>query len=217
MAEPVDFRPKINSFRTGQRPADHRHDTDRTERRGPHTMGHTSSGPDPRPHGALRRRIDLLVREVVKFGAVGGVGLLVNLAVFNLVRHTTELQVVRASVIATVVAIACNYVGFRYFTYRDRDKSGRTKEMSLFLLFSVVGLVIENGVLYTATYGFDWDSPLQSNVFKFLGIGVATLFRFWSYRTWVFRALPAREAVASAESFLEAEAVHPPAVTGKRR
>ncbi|WP_059079863.1 GtrA family protein [Streptomyces scabiei] len=180
-------------------------------------MGHTSSGPDPRPHGALRRRIDLLVREVVKFGAVGGVGLLVNLAVFNLVRHTTELQVVRASVIATVVAIACNYVGFRYFTYRDRDKSGRTKEMSLFLLFSAVGLVIENGVLYTATYGFDWDSPLQSNVFKFLGIGVATLFRFWSYRTWVFRALPAREAVASAESFLEAEAVHPPAVTGKRR
>ena len=133
-------------FRTGQQPADHRHDTDRTERRGPHTMGSTSSGPHTKPHGALRRRIDLLVREVVKFGAVGGVGLLVNLAVFNLVRHTTDLQVVRASVIATVVAIAFNYVGFRYFTYRDRDKSGRTKELSLFLLFSAVGLVIENGV-----------------------------------------------------------------------
>ncbi|MER6157142.1 GtrA family protein [Streptomyces sp. NPDC001868] len=177
-------------------------------------MGNTTSGPDTKPRGALRRRIDLLVREVAKFGAVGGAGLLVNLAVFNLVRHTTDLQVVRASVIATVVAIAFNYVGFRYFTYRDRDKSGRTKEMSLFLLFSAVGLVIENGVLYTATYGFGWDSPLQSNIFKFLGIGVATLFRFWSYRTWVFRALPAREAVANAESFLETGAAHPPALTG---
>ncbi len=112
---------------------------------------------------------------------------------FNLVRQATDLQVVRASVIATVVAIVFNYVGFRYFTYRDRDKSGRTREMSLFLLFSVIGLVIENGVLYTATYGFGWDSPLQSNIFKFLGIGIATLFRFWSYRTWVFRALPVRE------------------------
>ena len=180
-------------------------------------MGSTSSGPHTKPRGVLRRRLDLLVREVAKFGAVGGAGLLVNLGVFNLVRHTTELQVVRASVIATVVAIAFNYVGFRYFTYRDRDKSGRTKELSLFLLFSAVGLVIENGVLYTATYGFGWDSPLQSNIFKFLGIGVATLFRFWSYRTWVFRALPAREAVASAESFLEARAAHPPAATSKRR
>lgn len=180
-------------------------------------MGSTTSGPDKKPRGGLRRRIDLLVGEVAKFGAVGGAGLLVNLAVFNLVRHTTDLQVVRASVIATVVAIAFNYVGFRYFTYRDRDKSGRTREMSLFLLFSAVGLVIENGVLYTATYGFDWDSPLQSNIFKFLGIGVATLFRFWSYRTWVFRALPGRETVAGAESILEAGAAQPPAVTGKRR
>lgn len=163
------------------------------------TMGHGASG--------LRR----LVRELAKFGAVGGAGLLVNLAVFNLVRHVTDLQVVRASVIATVVSIVFNYVGFRYFTYRDRDKSGRTKELTLFLLFSVVGLVIENGVLYAATYWCGWDSPLQSNVFKFVGIGVATLFRFWSYRTWVFRALPARDAVASAESFLEADISTPTA------
>ncbi|MGW0814055.1 GtrA family protein [Streptomyces viridiviolaceus] len=171
-------------------------------------MGHGSSGPrtaPPAPRGAVRQRVDRLVREVVKFGAVGGAGVLVNLLVFNLVRHTTDLQVVRASIIATVVAIVFNYLGFRYFTYRDRDKSGRTREMSLFLLFSAVGLVIENGVLYTATYGFGWDSPLQSNIFKFVGIGLGTLFRFWSYRTWVFRALPAREPVVRAESFPEHE------------
>ncbi|MEV4681428.1 GtrA family protein [Streptomyces kurssanovii] len=153
--------------------------------------------------GRLRGQLHQLIREIAKFGAVGGAGLLVNLAVFNLVRHVTEVPVVRASILATVVAIAFNYVGFRYFTYRDRDKSRRTKELTLFLLFSAVGLVIENGILYTATYGFGWDTPLQSNVFKFLGIGVATLFRFWSYRSWVFRALPVRDAVPGAESFLE--------------
>ncbi|UQA95071.1 GtrA family protein [Streptomyces halobius] len=151
---------------------------------------------------ALRSRLEALTREVVKFGAVGGAGVVVNFVVFNLVRHLTEIPVVRASIIATVIATGTNYLGYRYFTYRERDKRGRTRELSLFLLFSVVGLVIENGILYTATYGFDWDSPLQSNFFKFLGIGVATLFRFWSYRTWVFRTLPAREAVVSAESFL---------------
>ncbi|WP_420034000.1 GtrA family protein [Streptomyces sp. cg28] len=153
--------------------------------------------------GALRVRFASLAREIAKFGVVGALGVLVNFAVFNLMRHGTDLQVVRASVIATVVAIVFNYVGFRYFTYRDRDKSGRAKELTLFLLFSVVGLVIENGVLYAATYSFHWDSSLQSNIFKFLGMGLATLFRFWSYRTWVFRALPAKEAVASAESFLD--------------
>ncbi|CAG6399445.1 GtrA family protein [Streptomyces cocklensis] len=154
---------------------------------------------------ALRGKLALMYREIAKFGAVGGAGVLVNIGVFNLVRHNTGLQTVRASVLATLVSIAFNYVGFRYFTYRDRDKAGRTKELGLFLLFSCIGLVIENGVLFVATYGFDWDSQLQSNVFKFLGIGIATLFRFWSYRTWVFRAIPARDAVEQAESFLAAD------------
>ncbi|RSS79776.1 GtrA family protein [Streptomyces sp. WAC06614] len=138
----------------------------------------------------LPERLRGIVREVAKFGAVGGLGVLVNLGVFNLIRNTTDLQVGRANVIAISVAIICNYIGFRYFTYRDRDKSGRKRELTLFIVFSLIGMVIETGILYTATYGFGWDSPLQSNVFKLFGIGVATLFRFWSYRTWVFRAMP---------------------------
>ncbi|WP_043686031.1 GtrA family protein [Streptomyces xylophagus] len=145
-----------------------------------------------------------LAREVAKFGAVGIVGTVVNFAVSNLLWHLTSLQAVRANVIATIVAIVCNYVGFRYFTYRDRDKSARTKELTLFLAFSLVGLVIENGVLFAAIYGLGWDSSLQRNVFKVLGIGIATLFRFWSYRTWVFKALPIEdepEEPAAAETF----------------
>ncbi|WP_327117868.1 GtrA family protein [Streptomyces sp. NBC_01341] len=153
--------------------------------------------------GALRTRLELLAREVAKFGAVGALGLVVNIAVSNLIWRTTDIPVVRAGLMGTIVAILFNYVGFRYWTYRERDKTGRTRELMLFLLFSAVGAVIETGLLYTATYGFGWNSPVQSNVFKILGIGIATLFRFWSYRTWVFKALPAEEAVLDADRFLE--------------
>ncbi|WP_190133244.1 GtrA family protein [Streptomyces mashuensis] len=131
-----------------------------------------------------------LVHEFARFGTVGGLGIFVNLGVFNICRGATGLPVVRCSVIATTVAIAFNYLGLRHFAYRDRDKSHRSREVLLFLVFSVAGLVIENGVLYVATYGFGWNGPLLGNLFKFLGIATATLFRFWSYRAWVFRALP---------------------------
>ncbi|MER5785248.1 GtrA family protein [Streptomyces mobaraensis] len=131
-----------------------------------------------------------LGHEFAKFGTVGVLGIFVNFGVFNLCRGITRLPVVRCSVVATVVAIAFNYLGLRYFTYRDRDKGHRSREVVLFAVFSALGLVIENGVLYIATYGFGWGSPFQSNLFKFLGIGTATLFRFWAYRAWVFRTLP---------------------------
>ena len=163
--------------------------------------------------GGLRSQMGKLAREIAKFGAVGGAGVFVNLGVFNLVRQVTDLPVVRASIMATVIATGFNYLGYRYFAYRDRNKQRRARELSLFLLFSAIGLVIENGVLYTATYGFGWDRPLQSNVFKFLGIAIATLFRFWSYRTWVFRTLPAREAVETAEAFFSDT---PPARSGRK-
>ncbi|MEU0945693.1 GtrA family protein [Streptomyces canus] len=131
--------------------------------------------------------LSALLREIARFGVVGGLGVGVNLAVFNLSRALTSLPVVRCSVIATSVAIVFNYLGFRYFAYRLRDSQGRAAEFALFCFFSVVGLIIENGVLYVATYGFGWDSALESNLFKIVGIACATLFRFWSYRTWVFR------------------------------
>jgi putative flippase GtrA len=160
-----------------------------------------STGLHARERG-LRGGLSRIFREIAKFGVVGLIGIFINLGVFNMLMHGTQLQVVRASIIATAVAIAFNYVGFRYYTYRDREKSGRTKELGLFLLFSAIGLVIENGVLYLATYGFGWHTSLESNFFKFLGIGVATLFRFWSYRSWVFNTLPARDALEQAESIL---------------
>ncbi|MFE9439779.1 GtrA family protein [Streptomyces sp. NPDC006602] len=139
---------------------------------------------------ALPSRWEHLYREIAKFGLVGLSGFVLNLAVFNFIRSFAQWPTVRASVLATAVAIMGNYLGLRYFAYRNRgqdDRTGQRKELGLFLFFSAIGLVIENGVLFTTTYGFGWDSTLANNVCKFLGIGIATLFRFWSYRTWVFR------------------------------
>ncbi|MFF0742189.1 GtrA family protein [Streptomyces sp. NPDC004111] len=136
---------------------------------------------------AARSRLRSLSVEMAKFGAVGGIGVIVNLLVFNLLRSHTGLPVVRCGMTATAVAVACNYLGFRYFAYQDRRQRRQSSELLLFAFFSAAGLVLENGVLFVTTYGMGWDTPLQENVFKFTGIAFATLFRFWSYRTWVFR------------------------------
>ncbi|MGI5338327.1 GtrA family protein [Streptomyces sp. CA-181903] len=152
---------------------------------------------------AVRSRLERLVREIAKFGAIGAVGFVVNTVVFNMCRHS-GLAVVRSGVIATCFAIAANYVGNRYWTYRDCDKSRRSRELTLFLLFSGVGLVIENGILALSHYGFGFTSTVADNIAKnVVGLGIGTVFRFWSYRTWVFKRLPVTQAaVEAAESFL---------------
>ncbi|MEV6106213.1 GtrA family protein [Streptomyces sp. NPDC051940] len=152
-----------------------------------------------RAQPAISARLTALARELVKFAMVGGAGIVVNFLVFNLVHLHMDVPVGRANVVSTSVAIGFNYLGFRHFAYRGRDSRGRRREMTLFMLFSLVGLVIETGTVYATTYWFHWDSPVEVNVFKFLGIAVASLFRFWSYRTWVFLALPESEPAGVAQ------------------
>jgi putative flippase GtrA len=150
-------------------------------------MTTTLSRESAAPPTVLRR----LAGELAKFGVVGLVGVGVQLVA--LIALLDVMPTVRANVVATLIAIACNYVGYRYWVYRDTDKKTRSREIMLFLLFSAIGLVIQNGVLYALTYGFDMKSKPASLAFTIVGIGVATLFRFWSYRTWVFRAVPAAD------------------------
>ncbi|GAA1839666.1 hypothetical protein GCM10009687_00640 [Asanoa iriomotensis] len=142
----------------------------------------------------LPERWNKLLSEALKFGIVGGINLVINFAVFNALAltifHGGQLK---ANVVATVFATFTSYFMNRHWTYRDRPKSAMRRETTLFVLFNFTGLVIELGVLGIAKYGLGTESLLVLNVFKFLGIGIATVFRFYTYRTFVFRAAPEPE------------------------
>ncbi|MEU5052610.1 GtrA family protein [Streptomyces sp. NPDC021096] len=123
---------------------------------------------------------------------MGSLGWVVDTAVFNLCLHLLQLQPVRSGLIASAVAVVATYLGNRYWTYSSRTGGRRSREFALFVLFSGVGMVIQNGLLALSHYGFGYTSALADNVAKnIIGLGLATLFRFWAYRTWVFRPAPA--------------------------
>ncbi|MFI1677309.1 GtrA family protein [Streptomyces sp. NPDC020607] len=141
------------------------------------------SAPSPRLTVARLRRLFL---ELVKFGVVGGSGVAVNLVVFNLLLHGVSSGPMTATVLASCVAMGTNYLGFRFFAYRDR--ASRTKrQIALFFAFSGIGVAMESLLFYAAYHGADMSGPLGSNVAKALSIVLASAFRFLVYRTWVFQ------------------------------
>lgn len=140
----------------------------------------------------LPERWQKFINEALKFGIVGGINTVINYAVFNILALTIFLGgQLKATVVATIVATITSYLMNRHWTYRDRPKSALRRETSLFFLFNATGLAIELGVLAAAKYGFGITGLLALNGAKTLGIVLATLFRFWSYRTFVFRNVPA--------------------------
>lgn len=143
----------------------------------------------------LPERWQKFIHEALKFGIVGGINTVINYAVFNALALTVFRNgQLKATVIATVVATITSYLMNRHWTYRDRPKSALRREYALFFLFNATGLVIELGVLAAAKYGLGVNSLLALNVAKTGGVLLATMFRFWSYRTFVFQPVAAHAA-----------------------
>ncbi|WP_234377161.1 GtrA family protein [Streptomyces sp. TP-A0356] len=140
---------------------------------------------DPAPAPALSR-VRRLTVEVAKFGVVGGSGVAVNFLVFNALLHGLAWAPMTATVLASVIAMGTNYLGFRFFAYRDRASRTR-QQIALFFVFSGLGVVMESVLFYVGYHGLDMNGPLGSNVAKALSIVLASAFRFLVYRTWVFQ------------------------------
>ncbi|MFD0741777.1 GtrA family protein [Phytohabitans flavus] len=139
----------------------------------------------------LPERWQKFLKEALKFGAVGGVNTVVNYALFNaLVLTVLADGQLKATVIATIVATTSSYFMNRHWTFRDRSKSAMRREYSLFFLFNAAGLFIELGVLAVAKYGLDIHGLLALNLVKTVGLVLGMTFRFWSYRTFVFKPQP---------------------------
>jgi putative flippase GtrA len=137
---------------------------------------------------ALYARFRQLIHEVGRFGVVGLVGLVVTDGGANLLTYRAGMNSVAATAIATVVATAVTFVGSRYWTFRHRERSGARRETVLFFALNAVGIgIAEACVGLTYPLGLARDG-LAYNVALNGGIALATLFRYWGYKKWVWPA-----------------------------
>jgi putative flippase GtrA len=133
--------------------------------------------------------------EVVRFGLTGGVAYLADVLVFNALLLGADMAATWAKVVSSIVAIAVAFAGSRWFTWRDRRSDRIGREYALFVLFSVLAAGIQYLCLVLTHDAFGWTSPLADNLSaNVLGMALATAFRFWTFRSYVFP--PARTAAA---------------------
>lgn len=134
----------------------------------------------------LYERFRQLIHEAAKFGVVGAVAFVVNTVGFNILHYQAGVGPLTSTAIATIVATCVAYAGNRYWTFRHREGSGLGREYLLFFFFNGVGLVIQLGCVGFVRYILGFTSALALNTALILGIGLGTLFRWWSYRRWVW-------------------------------
>jgi putative flippase GtrA len=135
--------------------------------------------------GGLYERFRHLIHEGGKFLVVGGIGFLVTELVFNLLISAHQ-DTFLANAVATLVAAAVTFVGNRHWTFRHRERTGMGRETVIFFVLNGVGVLIQQACLELAKHEFGRHDKLTLNAAFLVGVGLATLFRFWSYRKFVW-------------------------------
>ncbi len=145
---------------------------------------------------SLWLRVEDLAHQIAKFGVVGLVALVVDVGLFNVLRFAGGEgplydKPLTAKIISVVVATTVSYIGNRTWTFSDRGRTSYLREYVLFFVLNGVALLITLGCLWFSHYALGLTGPLADNISaNFIGLGLGTLFRFWSYRRWVFPEVP---------------------------
>ena len=117
------------------------------------------------------------------FGLVGGLGFIVNLAVYTLFVHGLGVDYRIASIAAWIVAVANNFVWNRHWTFDARDGLVRFQAMR----FLAVSLVAFGFSLLLLTL-FVEAAGLPKVAAQALAVAASTPLNFLGNKLWSFRS-----------------------------
>lgn len=136
-------------------------------------------------------------REFAKFLVVGGTAWVVDTTIFTILAHTVlSDKILTCKVISMLISTVLSYILNREWSFNTRGGRRMHHEALLFFLFNGIGFALNLAPLATSHYllGINLDNGygrltvtiadwVSANV---IGTFFGMLFRYWSYRKFVF-------------------------------
>jgi len=91
-----------------------------------------------------------LIIQLIKFGIVGVIATLIDLAVLMVLKEILDLDVLAASAVAFSVSVIANYILSMLFVFESRGNS-KVKEFLVFVVLSIGGLLLNQFIMWIGT------------------------------------------------------------------
>lgn len=128
----------------------------------------------------------------MKFGVVGVIAAVIDFGVLNLLVGVFHMHNVIAGTISFLVSLVFNYLASMKFVFKHREDMARWMEILIFVGASLIGLLINAGIIWLSTYGMNRDAfisqhaeyLLRTNVGKIVATVVVAIWNF-VIRKWL--------------------------------
>ena len=91
-----------------------------------------------------------LIIQLIKFGIVGVIATLIDLAVLMILKEFMKVDVLAASAVAFSVSVIANYILSMLFVFESSGNS-KVKEFLVFVVLSIGGLLLNQFIMWIGT------------------------------------------------------------------
>ena len=127
----------------------------------------------------LRHR---LTAELATFGLVGGICLVTDIVLFNVLAFGVGIAPVLAKAVTMLVTGTMAFIGHRKVTFRHRQGAGLGREVVLFTAVTAASLVCGLAPIWLVRSGLDHTGPIWLNAANLVGIALGAGVRYLAYR-----------------------------------
>lgn len=122
-----------------------------------------------------------LLAQLAKFGVVGVLATLIDFVVLIALTELGGWDPVLSAAVSFVVSVVFNYVASMRFVFTRRDDLGRAEELVIFVALSVVGLLINEALMWLGTSALSLNYVLV----KVVATALVMLWNFCSRKRWL--------------------------------
>ena len=122
--------------------------------------------------------------QFLKYCVGGGLAFFVDIAGLYIFTEFCGLWYILSATLSFILAAVFNYLFQRFITFKSQDKN-YTKQFILFIIIALVGLLINNSILYILVEFFGlWYMFAKAFV-----ASVVLIWNFWANKKFTFKEL----------------------------
>jgi putative flippase GtrA len=132
----------------------------------------------------IRTSWRILLKELAAFGVIGALAFAIDIGIFTWLAPHGALK---AKAISTAVSTTFAYFGNRHLSFSHRARTSIGRETTFFFGINLITLIFSELVIALFVYplGYAHGSGMVFFI-NLVTIGIGTIFRFWSYKRFVF-------------------------------
>lgn len=92
-----------------------------------------------------------LVNKIIKFSVVGGIATIIDFVCLYIFKEFLNIDVIIANTLSFIISVTYNYIASITWVFDVNNNKNKNVQFILFIVFSVVGLIINNVILYILT------------------------------------------------------------------